>query len=486
MEEAYLIVDSSSASIRAGVVAISGELVSLSSRPIINEKDIFYPDALYFSPDDLMESLIYVCREAVKNAKNTTILAVSAASQREGIVLLRKDGESIIGLPNIDNRGLEYEGSVNEKHDCYLRAGRWVSTLFPAVKLIAVKERRPDIYSQICKFTSISDYIGYCMTGKLVYEASQACETMLFNIHKGEWDEVLCDRFGIPCDFLPEIANSASLLGEIRAEMCASIGLPVGTKFYVGGADTQMAVECCLPDDGDLVVVAGTTTPIVSLLKEYRADELERCWSNRHVRNGQFIIETNVGASGVNYDMVKDIFYPGCSYEDVEADLQKCDSDACLASVGSMCFEAGRVTPLGGFLINAPISARLRRSDFVRAVLRDYAYSFKQNYDNVVEIMGAGTKHFYGCGNGFAGTILPQMMADLIERDIVVVDGYSNATITGVHHMLYRTLTGREARRVSAKTVCSHGNIELAKGQVAWAKARELFNTFRVSDLSTR
>ena len=112
MTEAYLIIDSSSASIRAGVVSLSGEILSLCSRPIANRRDKGYEDALWFSPSDLINDLLTVCRLAVEQAGNVSILAVSAASQREGVVLLDEDGRGIMGLPNIDNRGLAYEKTV--------------------------------------------------------------------------------------------------------------------------------------------------------------------------------------------------------------------------------------------------------------------------------------------------------------------------------------------------------------------------------------
>lgn len=477
MTEAYLIIDSSSASIRAGVVSLSGEILSLCSRPIANRRDKGYEDALWFSPSALINDLLAVCRLAVEQAGNVSILAVSAASQREGVVLLDEDGRGIMGLPNIDNRGLAYEKTVEDRHGCYMKAGRWVSTLFPAVKLMALRDRQPEVYGRIRKFTSISDYIGYSLTGVLVYEMSQACETLLLDVRKGVWDEELCGNFGIPMRFLPRLAVSGERLGSIRDDVCEAIGLRGETPFYIGGADTQLAVESCLPGPGDMVIVAGTTTPIISVHSEYRSDDMERCWSNRHTKPGRFIVETNVGVSGINYDRAKDIFYPNTGYEDMERELGGCNGLQCMAAVGSMCFETGKITPYGGFMLRTPLSEELNRRDFVYAVLCDYAYSFKENFDNNVLITGTEPQNIYGCGNGFAGGLLPQMMADLIGRDIHVVKGFSHATITGTYQTLHRSLTGREGERGVLRTVKFKNNSELTEGYALWKKIRRLFNS---------
>ena len=48
MTEAYLIIDSSSGSIRAAVFSSDGKLLSLAARDINNKVDAAYPNALYF------------------------------------------------------------------------------------------------------------------------------------------------------------------------------------------------------------------------------------------------------------------------------------------------------------------------------------------------------------------------------------------------------------------------------------------------------
>ena len=81
MKDCYLIIDSSSGSIRANLVSTEGQLLATSARSINNKPDPLYESALYFDFPEYDELLITVCREVVASVDEAHILAVSAASQ---------------------------------------------------------------------------------------------------------------------------------------------------------------------------------------------------------------------------------------------------------------------------------------------------------------------------------------------------------------------------------------------------------------------
>ncbi len=57
--------------------------------------------------------------------------AITATSQREGIVLLGKDGQPLTGLPNIDHRGREWENIMEDKSRIYQLTGRYPTSCSP-------------------------------------------------------------------------------------------------------------------------------------------------------------------------------------------------------------------------------------------------------------------------------------------------------------------------------------------------------------------
>lgn len=477
MEDAYLVIDSSSGSVRAYVTTPAGERLATRSRAIRNVKDPAYPDALAFDPEVLRHDLFAVCAEAVAAAGDVRVIAVSATSQREGVVLLDEEDRPVGGYPNIDNRGQTWEDSISEHHAVYSLAGRWVSTLFPAVKFLGLRSIYPELWQKVRRFTSISDWIGFIFTGQLGYEPSQAGETLLYDIAAGTWSEELCHRFDVPPSMLPPIVQSGTLLGPVLREAASQIGIAPGTPFIVGGADTQLAIESCRPAADDIVIVAGTTTPIAYLSDHYIVDPEERCWVDRHVISPLFVVETNVGVSGMNYERAIRAFYPpDSSYAQVEAELAERPLGRCIASAGSMIFHRRKVTQSGGFFVDAPLQEDLSRADIVLAILLDYVFSFKLNYSQLLDVTGAGKGTLYGCGGGFLSGLLPQLMADAIQREIQVPDGFSYASCMGLVNQLNRFF-GREAAQ--AQPVCTvtpgrRGGLDDLYER--WQSMRELIN----------
>jgi autoinducer 2 (AI-2) kinase len=83
----------------------------------------------------------------------------------------------------------------------------------------------------------------------------------------------------------------------------------------VGGSDTQLAIMSMQPSVDDIVIVSGTTTPIIKIADNYVTDDLERTWTSRHTDETSFLLEANAGVTGLNYQRLKEIFYPNEPYE---------------------------------------------------------------------------------------------------------------------------------------------------------------------------
>jgi autoinducer 2 (AI-2) kinase len=75
------------------------------------------------------------------------------------------------------------------------------------------------------------------------------------------------------------------------------------------------------PETNDVVIVSGTTTPIIKLTGEYITDDKERTWTGRHTDESSFMFEANAGVTGLNYQRLKEIFYPNEGYDMIEKEL---------------------------------------------------------------------------------------------------------------------------------------------------------------------
>ena len=430
-QEAYLVLDIGTGNVRSAIVSPAGEILGVARTDIRYYRDELYPESIYFKPDELYDQLKQLTKEALQQAGPVTIKAATTTSQREGIVLIDKSNKAIIGLPNIDHRGREWENLYPEKSRIYQLTGRYPTSLFSAYKLVGVRERRTEVWNQLSFFMSISDWAAWELSGVAAYEHSQASETLLYDVAAGQWSEELCQLFGISRQLLPSLSQSGSVLGPVKGTVANSWGLNANMLIVTGGGDTQMAIKSTSPSVGDVVIVSGTTTPVVKLEARYITDKEERTWTSRDIAQNRFVFEANAGVTGLNYQRLKEVFYPNEGYDIIEKELMQNKEKQCVASLGSLI--AGEKKPViqGGFVFPVPVSHELTRSSFVWATLMDISFSIAENYQVLAKISGHDAGFIWACGGGLQSKILRNMIAAITGNEVRVRNGFQQASVVG-------------------------------------------------------
>lgn len=431
LQNAYLVLDIGTGNVRSVVVHPSGKVLGVARDDIHYYRDDLYPESIYFKPDELWRQLLTLSRQALDDAGAVKITAITTTSQREGIVLVNKHNKATIGLPNIDHRGREWENSYTDKSRIYQLSGRYPTSLFSAYKLIGIRERRPELWNDLSGFMSISDWAAWELSGIPVYEHSQASETLLYDVAAGKWCDELCSMFNIPGSILPPLVNSGEIIGNIKAALAVELNIHDGAVIVAGGGDTQMAVKSTSPSVGDVVIVSGTTTPVLKLEGSYIIDVEERTWTSRDIAANRFIFEANAGVTGLNYQRLKEVFYPNESYDIIEQELEASSYTQCVASLGSLI--AGEKKPVitGGFVFPVPVPHELTRSSFVWATLTDIAFSIAENYKVLAAVSGHRAGHIWACGGGLQSKTLRSLIAGITGKEVRVRTGFTQASAVG-------------------------------------------------------
>lgn len=474
-QKGFLIIDIGTGNVRVAITGQAGQLLHLERDNVRYVKDELYPDALCFDPDELWSQIIIMAQKAMQQVPAVSIQAVTASSQREGIVLLDEKGQSLTGLSNHDHRGREWEDMIEDKHEVYTVTGRYPTSLFSALKVIGIKNRRPEMYERFSKMMSISDWAQYRMCGIENYEHSQASETLLYDVARKSWSPALCDIFGIDASVLPPLRRSGTVLGPVLPVYVQQLGIPADAMVIVGGADTQLAVKSTMPSVDDIVIVSGTTTPIVKIVNRYVTDEQERTWTNRHIDEENFILEANAGVTGLNYQRLKEIFYPNEGYDVIEKELAESSANQCTASLGSLIAEERSPVTKGGFIFSTPVSHELTRAGFVRATLWDIACSIKVNLEILCSVTGSTPDFVWACGGGFQSKLLRRFIADLTGKKVLIREGYQQASVTGAALVCNETLGLGTVRDVPAEVVVPQHNRQDALLYKEWKEVRNGF-----------
>ncbi|WP_341835902.1 FGGY family carbohydrate kinase [Chitinophaga pollutisoli] len=474
-QDAYIIADIGTGNVRVAIATPGGQVLSVAREDIRYEKDPLYPDALQFDPSALWQQILGLTSQALAAAPGVEIRAITATSQREGIVLLDAQGNSLTGLPNIDHRGREWEYMLADKSRVYQLTGRYPTSLFSAFKLVGIRERKPEIWSQTALFLSISDWVEYQFSGIAKYEHSQASETLLFDVERREWSDELCTAFGLEASLLPPLRTSASVLGDVKPEVARELGISQLAIVVTGGGDTQLAIKSTRPAVDDMVIVSGTTTPIVKLTGNYTLDAEERTWTSRDIVPERFVFEANAGVTGLNYQRLKEIFYPNEGYDVIEKELAENRHTFCMASLGSLLADEEVSLTKGGFIFPAPVSHLLTRGSFVWATMVDIACSIVKNYKILAEVSGHQPDYIWGCGGGLQSLTLRQLIANLTGKKVQMRAGFQQSSAVGGALICNEALGIDGQMESTIETVHPQDEAHYAAIYADWEKTRDYF-----------
>ena len=90
-------------------------------------------------------------------------------------------------------------------------------------------------------FGTIDSWLTFKLTGEFATEPSNASRTLLFDIHRGCWDEELCELLSVPVRALPEVRPSVGAFGMARLH-----GFEAPVSGIAGDQQAALYGQACL------------------------------------------------------------------------------------------------------------------------------------------------------------------------------------------------------------------------------------------------
>jgi autoinducer 2 (AI-2) kinase len=394
------------------------------------------PMAKEFSPDEFWSHICELIAQAIREAgvSPADILAVSSASQRQGVVFLDEDGRELYAGPNTDLRAIIEGFGIDGQHgsEVYGITGHAPSLMLSPAKLHWFKANRPDIYDRIATALSISDWVTYRLSGSMVGEASCISSIGLLDVCELSGSDWLEEMLGLPAGICPQVASAGTKVGTVSPAAAEQSGLAPGTAVVVGGADSQCALlGMGVVDEGQVGIVAGWSGSIQMVTSEPIIDSEGRTWTTCHVLPQKWILESNAQQCGGSYSWLREALFGGSDEDaDTYALMDRMAEEAApgaggvLGFIGPMLMDMRRMKiSLGGFIFPVtPSITDVKKEHFVRAALENLAFAFKSNCDQLEEISGRkidGVK----IGGGLAQSrCLVQMLSDVLGLPVTAFD----------------------------------------------------------------
>lgn len=196
---------------------------------------------------DWFEALQQSLREIDPELRRA-VAAIAVSGQQHGLVALDREGTVLAPVKlwcdtstaNLcDSIMAEFGGTER----CIEVLGNPILPGYTASKIRWLKEQRPTEYERLETILLPHDYLNFRLTGERAMEYGDASGTGLLDIRERHWSDDMLraldpDRNLAAC--LPPLREAHEVIGHLREDVAAQLGLPAGIPVATGGGDNMM------------------------------------------------------------------------------------------------------------------------------------------------------------------------------------------------------------------------------------------------------
>ena len=201
---------------------------------------------------EIWDSVVAVCQEALKGAGLTAqdIAAIGITNQRETAVIW--DAATGEPLHNVivwqDRRTAAFCAELKaagKEADITAITGLLADPYFSGTKvkwMLETLNLRDRAKRGEVKFGTIDSWLIWKLTGGAAHvtDATNACRTMLYDIHQGAWSADMCALLDVPVEMLPEVKDCAADFGVTDV-----LGAPVPICGVAGDQQAATIGQAC-------------------------------------------------------------------------------------------------------------------------------------------------------------------------------------------------------------------------------------------------
>lgn len=407
--------------------------------------------------------------DKVPNVAKEQIEGISFCSAMQGLVLVDKEGKCIRRpMTYMDQRareelkkgiayGVQVAGAEVTKLLKYLRYTGAVSSSVkdPIWKYKWVEAHEPENFKKIYKWLDIKEYLICRASGEFVMTNDSAFGTLLYDTRKGHegWCKPICDMVGVNIEHMPPIKKSTEKVGEVTQAAAAELGLAPGTAVYGGGGDASLiGVGAGAVEYGDTHIYSGTSGWVGTVVDKQVVDagammaaivgadpeaynyfaELEtsnKCvgWVKDHLALDE--IGVFLKKYGNAADSLEQVEFNMYDYLEEVIDSIPAGSNGVVFTPwlhGNRCpFEDPNAA---GMFFNIRLDTG--KTELIRSVVEGICFHMRwmlERQENKVKT----SKAVRFCGGGALGETTCQILADILQREIVVVESPQNIGAVG-------------------------------------------------------
>ena len=314
-------IDAGTGSVRAVIFDDEGNQISVASREWIHLEVKGVPNSMSFDTQKNWELTKECIKESLALAGLTSehIVAVSATSMREGIVLYDKDGKELWAVANVDARASNEVKYLKEhfegvEEEFYALSGQTFA-LGALPRLLWLKNHEPELYEKVSSISMIGDWVLAKLSGIIATDPSNGGTTGIFSLKERQWVKEMARGVGLKDNIFPDVYETGSVIGNV---INVDSGLSSHTKVVMGGGDVQLgSAGLGVTELGEVAILGGSFwQQVVNISSSTKPPKDISMRINPHVIKGVSQAEGITFFSGLIMRWFRDAF---CDIERLEA-----------------------------------------------------------------------------------------------------------------------------------------------------------------------
>jgi len=443
--DCILAVDLGTSGVKVAVTGVRGEL--LASAVERYPLHVLGGGGVEQDPADWWDAVVRGTRRALGGAgvDPGRVAGVGCSAQWSGTVPVDDQGRPLMrAVIWMDSRGAEQVRRITRGFPAVQgygvgRLAAWVrrsggapghSGKDTVAHILWIRDRQPDVYRRTRTFLEPRDWLNFQLTGRMASSFDAA--TLLWatdtrDVGAVRYDDRLLRLAGLDRDKLPDLVPSATVLGTLRPEAAAALGLPPTVRVVTGAPDIMAsAIGAGTVADFDAHLYLGTSSWLVCHVPYRKTDLFHNLASLPSAIPGRYLLANEQEAAGVCLTELGRVLFPpddgapGPGGDPYAAMLAL--AAAVPAGSDGLLFTPwlnGERTPVddrtlrGGFFNQ---SLGLTRGHLVRAVLEGVACNARWLLTYVERFVGRPLEAITAVGGGARSELWCQIHADVLGR----------------------------------------------------------------------
>ncbi len=393
------------------------------------------PGWVEHDPEEIWQNVLAVVGELRERQSEMLgdIVGISISNQRETFVVFdRQSGKPLHNAIVWQcRRGEEICRELTAAGHAPMvqaKTGLKLDTYFPASKIMHLMREHPTIAAVLrsgeAVLGTIDTYLIHRLTNGKVFatDPTNASRTLLFDVHRLEWDNPLCELFEIPQSALAEVRECSAEFGI--TDVAGTLPRPIPICGVMGDSQASLFAQRCF-QVGTAKATFGTgTSVLLNVGSESRFEGQSSVLALAWVIGGRptFALEGLINYSSATIAWLRDQLGLIGDAAESEALANSVPDNGGVYLVPAF---SGLSAPYWKPEARAAIlgmSGHTEKAHIVRAALEAIGYQIRDVLEMMHQESGVVPKCVLADGGPTRNRFLMQFTADMIERELVVAE----------------------------------------------------------------